>query len=859
MIMRNVLTVLAAYLMFAAPCVTAAPWHPSAWPSLTTYDSEHLQRVALPLGGIGTGSVSLGGRGELRDWEIMNVPGKGYSTVTDGNDAPFFAIYTRRESGETATRMLAGPLYPQEYLHCEGRPVNHHGLPRFRNASFEAAYPFGQVSLRDDAMPVKVRIKGFNPLIPGDTDASSLPIAVLSYEVTNVSGETVEVSVCGSIRNFIGKDGREVGSNWKGDFIPTGEKDNLNEYRENAGPGLRGLYFYSEKVNARHPAWGNFSLVTDSDQEVSYRTFSVDNAWANSVLNFWDDFSDDGLISNPEASIRHTVGGDDDPMGSLAVKSSLAPGETRVFNFYLTWNFPNRIAWAWDNFIVGNHYSTVFPDSWETAGRIVPALPEYEARTLAFVNALLSSSYPDAVKEAALYNLNVLRSQTVFRITDGHLMGWEGVMDRFGSCSGSCTHVWNYETATAFLFPDLARTMRDVEFNIALHEDGAMAFRTELPFDTGQNRSTAADGQLGCIMKLYREWQLCGDISFLASYWEQCKRALSYAWIEGSWDSNQDGIMEGSQHNTMDVNYFGPNGQMTFWYMGALRAAEEMALAMKDKTFAKKCRGIFEKASAYADNVLFNGEYYEQKITDPETFEFLPEDSDRIPPFQLGKACLVDQLVGQYMAHICGLGYLADKGHIRTTLESVMRYNYHDSLYGHFNNMRTYLFEDESGLLMASWPKGRLEVPFPYFNESMTGFEYAAATGMIYEGMKSEGLKCISSIRARFDGAKRNPFSEPECGHHYARSMASWSTLLAFSSFHYSGVEKSLSITSEEGTWFWSCGSAWGTVTNDGRSSVLKVIEGRLELNSFTSGESTFRRKVSLQAGQSSTFATDRK
>ena len=850
--MKKTIVTIAAVL--AAACLSAAPWQPADWPVLTSYDSAHLQRVALPLGGIGTGTVSLGGRGELRDWEIMNVPGKGFSTVTDGNDAPFFAIYTRTASGVGATRILAGPLYPQEYLHCEGRPVNHHGLPRFRHASFDAAYPFGQVNLSDEAMPVKVRIKGFNPLIPGDTDASSLPLAVLSYEVTNTSAEPVEVSVCGSIRNFVGKDGRTSTSDWKGDYIPTGVNGNTNEYRENPACGLKGLYYYSEKVDPKSPAWGNFSLVTDSDQQVSYRTYSVDNAWSNSILNFWDDFSEDGLIANPVANVRHTVGNDADPMGSLAVKSSLAPGETRTFNFYLTWNFPNRIAWAWDNYIAGNYYSAQYPDSWDAAARIIPDLADYESRTLAFVGALLSSSYPSAVKEAALYNLNVLRSQTVFRIADGHMMGWEGVMDRFGSCPGTCTHVWNYETATAFLFPELARTMRDVEFNLAMHEDGCMAFRVELPFDTGQSRHTAADGQLGCIMKLYREWQLSGDNDFLASYWEQCKLALSYTWVEGGWDADADGIMEGSQHNTMDVNYFGPNGQMTFWYLGALRAAEQMALAMKDKAFAKKCREIFEKASAYADNELFNGEYYEQKITDPETFEFLPEDSDNIPPFQLGKACLVDQLVGQYMAHICGLGYLASKDNIRKTLESVMKYNYHDNLYGHFNNMRTYLFEDEAGMLMASWPKGRLEVPFPYFNESMTGFEYCAAVGMIYEGLTDDGLKCISSIRSRFDGAKRNPFSEPECGHHYARSMASWSAVIALSGFHYSGVDKSMAITSADGRWFWSNGSAWGVVANAGGKTTLEVIEGSLELKTFCSGERTYKKNIKLAAGESITF-----
>ena len=831
----------------------AQQWRPSEWPVLRSYDEAHLQQVALPLGGIGTGTVSLGGRGELRDWEMMNVPGKGNSTVMTGNDAPLFAIFTKEKDGESATRLLAGPLYPQEYLHYEGRPVNHHGLPRFDHASFDAAYPFGQVNLSDPGMPVKVRIKGFNPLVPGDSQISGLPIAILTYEVTNTSVNELEVAVCGAIRNFIGKDGQDYTLNWKGDRVPVGAKDNKNEYRESGA--LKGIQFYSAGVDPEDKAWGNFTLSTDSPDEVTYRTFTTDNSWSNSMLNFWDDLSDDGLISNPQASIRHSVGGDQDPMGALSVKAVLKPGEKHCFNFYLTWNFPNRFAWSSEN--VGNYYSTLYPDSWKSAMEFIPKVGEYEKRTLSFVNAFLSSSYPDVVKEAALFNLAVLRSQTVFRIKDGHMLGWEGVMDHYGSCAGSCTHVWNYEVATPFLFGDLARTMRDVEFRYAMNPDGAMDFRVNLPLgskpDPGQ---IAADGQMGCIMKLYREWQLSGDEAFLREYWPACKSALSFAWKEKGWDGNQDGVMEGSQHNTMDVNYFGPNPQMGFWYMGALRAAEEMAKAMKDKEFAKKCRSLFEKGSAWMDANLFNGEYYEHKITDPETFEFLPEDSDKIPPFQLGKGCLVDQLVGQYMAHICGLGYLGDKNHIQKTLQSVMKYNYIPDVSGEFNNMRSYVMGHEAALMMASWPKGRLEVPFPYFPEAMTGFEYCAAVGMIQEGMVDDGLKCIKAIRDRFDGAKRNPFDEPECGKHYARSMASWASVLALSDFHYSGVDKTMSFTRTPGKYFWSNGSAFGLCEVSTSSVKLEVLKGSVELSAFYLSGMTkpIAKKISIPEGGSEMF-----
>ena len=826
--------------LFLAVGTSADEWKASEWPVLRHYDSCHLHEIALPLGGIGTGTVSLGGRGELRDWEIMNVPGKGFSTVTRSNNTPFVTIYVKPQGEASVTSMLAGPLYDDEYLNCEGRPANNFGMPRFEEASFDVAYPFGQVNLRDSAIPVTVRIKGFNPLIPCNTDDSSLPVAILTYEVTNTSSKTAEVSVCASLRNFIGQDGTRYNTNGS-EYFPYGAKQNKNLFREQ--DGLKGIFYYSDGVEKDDQAWGTMALTTDAAGQVTYRTCSKPNHWENAILNFWDDFSADGLLTQKEWPLEN------DPLASLAAKKSIAPGKSETFNFYLTWNFPNRKAWS--PTVVGNYYSQLYEDAWDAARKIVPRIPQLEKETKRFVNTFLQSSYPDVVKEAALFNLSVLRSQTVFRLPSGHLMGWEGTRDHVGSCQGSCTHVWNYEVATPFLFGDLARTMRDVEFNYALRQDnGLMNFRAALPLsEAAKGNGAAADGQMGCIMKFYREWQLSGDDAFLRQNWEHVKKALSFAWVEKGWDGNQDGVMEGSQHNTMDVNYFGPNPQMQFWYMGALRAAEEMALTLKDKEFAKKCRVLFEKGSAWMDANLFNGEYYEHKITDPETFLFLDmnDPNTKVPDFQLGRGCLVDQLVGQYMAHICGLGYLGDKAHIQTTLRSIMKYNFLPDFSRHFNNMRAYVLGKEAGLLMAAWPNGRLEVPFPYFPESMTGFEYCAAVGMIYEGMEADGLKCIQAIRDRFDGSKRSPFNEPECGHHYARSMASWASILALSGFHYSGVRGTMSFTERPGRYFWSNGYAWGTCqVKSGGSFDLTVLHGSLTLNSLSIGSTTHKARAKV-------------
>lgn len=816
------------------------------WPVLKHYDENHLSKITLPVGGIGTGTISVNGRGSLVDWEIMNRPAKGFSTVTPGNDAPFFAIYIN-DGNKKYKKGLMGPLLESEYQHMEGRPVDHHGIPRFEKATFDAAYPFGIVNLSDSNLPVKVKMKVFNPLIPGDAEVSGIPVMVMNYEVENTTGNDIEVSVCGSIRNFIGKDGSRFRFDWKGDKVYEGAVKNKNEFRQDGE--ISGINFLPGEVATDDPAWGTMALTTDAVELVTYRTSSTRNDWANAVLDFWDDFSEDGKLT------EKTELQDDDPMASLAVSQIIPANGKKVFRFFITWHFPNRKAWSEE--IVGNYYTTKYAGAWEVIQKTYPELDKLEDKTLEFVHSFISSDLPEAVKEACLFNLSTLRSQTVFRIKSGHLMGWEGCMDNYGSCAGSCTHVWNYEQATAFLFGDLALTMRDVEFNFATRPNGSMAFRAGLPLVKAQSGGVAADGQMGTVMKMYRDWILSGDTEFLKKSWPNVKNALAFAWEENSWDANADGVMEGSQHNTMDVNYSGPNPQMQFWYLGALKAAEKMATAMKDKEFAEKCSSVYKTGSQWTDANLFNGEYYEQRVLDPETkTEITNYSSPKMPKYQLAKGCLVDQLVGQYMAHVCGLGYLGKTENIQTTLQSILKYNSMESMASHFNNMRSYALGNEKALLMASWPNGRPKIPFPYFSEVMTGFEYTAAIGMLYEGMTDQGLECIENIRNRYDGVKRSPFDEAECGHHYARAMASWAANLALTGFHYSAIEKSMEFTTEPGKYFWSNGYAWGMAIVSNAGIELKVDFGRVEIRTIMLGSKSVKLKedVVLEEGQNRSF-----
>jgi uncharacterized protein (DUF608 family) len=358
--------------------------------------------------------------------------------------------------------------------------------------------------------------------------------------------------------------------------------------------------------------------------------------------------------------------------------------------------------------------------------------------------------------------------------------------------------------------------------------------------------SAAADGQMGCIMKLYRDWQLSGDTDWLRRVWPGAKKALEFSWIAGGWDADRDGVMEGVQHNTYDVEFYGPNPLSGVWYLGALRAGEEMARAADDASAADEYHRLFENGKKWIDANLFNGEYYIQKVVGQKAEGVaaglrvgMGGADPMAPDYQMGEACLADQLLGQYMAHVVDLGYLVDRGNVHKTLRSVYRNNFRADLLDHEAVQRTYAVNDDGGVLIATYPAGkRPEIPFPYFAEIWTGIEYQLAAHLVYEGMLDEAISVVETARRRHDGERRNPWNEPECGHHYARAMSSWAVILALNGFQYSGPEKQLILiprTPGSGLRsFWTLPSGWGGFSHSTSAKTQQVeisaAEGKLTL-----------------------------
>lgn len=788
------------------------------------YRARQLDQIAFPLGGIGTGSVSLGGWGQLRDFEIFNRPHKGLMF-----DYTFFTLHVKTANGYSVTRVVQGPVGGDNFTD-DGSGVpkrfNGSGLPHFRSVAFEGAFPFARLYLEDPKMPLRVTLEAYNPFIPLNPDDSGLPIAIFHFTLHNPTDTPVEAVLFANMENKLGYP--EVG---EGVIEAVG------------GGRVRGLKMCTRKHPSESPRYGTLALVTTHDR-VQVQTHWLRAGWFDALDHFWRQASDGRLEENIEPAYRET--GTD--VGCIALRATVPPGEEALLPVWIVWHIPNfEMYWspAEPKPVWKNYYATRHLDAMAVAEYAAEHIRRLEGDTRAFAQALWSSTLPEVVLDAVSSQISILKTTTCLRLPDGTFYGFEGCGMHHGCCEGTCTHVWNYAQALPYLFPSLERSIREKDYAINLHQDGHMTFRMPLPLGTISEPTfhAAADGQMGGILKVYREWQVCGNEEWLKSLWPSVKRALEYAWRE--WDKDKDGVMEGVQHNTYDIEFHGPNTMTGSFYLGALRAAEEMARYLGEHDKAEEYRRVYESGRAWMDVHLFNGEYYIHEVRPASPEMSTDPQSPHFPKYQLGRGCLSDQLIGQWYARILRLGDLFEPEYVRNALQSVFRYNWKSDLSEHANPQRVYALNDEAGLLLATWPHGgRPLFPFPYSDEVWTGIEYQVASHLIYEGFVEEGLAIVKGVRDRYDGGRRNPWNEFECGNHYARAMSSYALLLALADFFYSAPSGLLRfaprVYPEDFACFFSVDSGWGVVKQTfgagyGRAEV-QVHRGALMLREVQIG-----------------------
>jgi uncharacterized protein (DUF608 family) len=794
------------------------------------YHGENLERIAFPIGGIGAGMVCLDGTGSLSHLSVEHKP--------DMNNYPYAFAAIHLKGIENGSRVLETPVPSWKYYVTEptrGARGTSYGLPRFQEGRFLTRFPFATLELEDEHIPIEARLTGWSPFIPTDADNSSLPAGAIEYTFKNTSDKKQEVIFSYHASNFFEE--LHLGRITDADngFVMIsqgGDNNNQDSY---------------------------FSIFTDQEAVVDHAWFDGRSRDASAIL--WKDIAEGNMPDSPPSD-KKTHG------ASIYVPFSLEKGEERTIAVNFCWYIlPD------EDMSVGrkggseesccatlcepeySYYKPWYTERFKDINDVVQYwknnYSDLKQNSEIFRDAFYNSTLPPEVLEAVAANLTILKSPTVLRQHDGKIWGWEGCNESRGCCAGSCTHVWNYAQAIPHLFPDLERTLRETEFLCSQNENGHQTFRSNLPVsNTIHAFHAASDGQLGGIMKVYRDWRISGDTEWLQELYPHVKSSLDYC-IE-SWDPKHKGVLEEPHHNTYDIEFWGPDGMCTSFYLGALSGFIEISKALNQPyDFYLELLG---KGKEFMEQELYNGEYFAQKIqwkgleaTSPveeakrssqisysdEAIKLLEKEG---PKYQYGNGCLSDGILGMWIASVCGLEEIIDNNKVSNHLLSVHKYNLQHDLSNHANTLRpTYAMGDEGGLLLCTWPHGgELSLPFYFSVEVWTGIEYHVASHLMMKGEVEKGLEIVRILRQRYDGTIRNPFNELECGYWYARAMASYGLLQGLTGIRYDAVEKTLYVDSRIGdnfTSFLSTASGFGNVgLKDGKVEV-QVMYGDIDID----------------------------
>jgi uncharacterized protein (DUF608 family) len=813
------------------------------------YTGENLNRVAFPIGGLGAGMFCLEGSGAISHLSLRNKP--------DVHNEPTCFSAISIKGIKNGSKVLEGPVPRWKIF---GRPESGngsgsgtYGLPRFDHATFLARFPFCTVTLTDRDIPCDIQITGWSPFIPTDADHSSLPVGALEYHFRNTSATEMEAVYSFNSVNFMKI---PVPSEWGGTFEPGDE----------ILPIQNGFILVQNgRPDFPHYQGACAVFVDHDDAVVDYCWFR--GGWFDALTMTWNHIENGDLKASlpQQGSV---------PGASIFVPLSLRPGEEKTVRLYFAWYVPCSDLQA------GNVQSgTVNCDSTKSCCGFPYYVPWYAGRfrdvkaiarfwklhydellqkSRLFQEAFYDVSLPEEVKEAVAANLTILKSPTVLRQSDGRLWCWEGCHDASGCCYGSCTHVWNYAQAIPHLFPALERSLRETEFLVNQDSAGHQTFRSNLPVSPpAHDFHAAADGQLGGMMKMVRDWRISGDTGWLRQLWPFVKESMDYC--IRTWDPKNKGILEEPHHNTYDIEFWGPDGMCTSFYLGALSAVVKMGEALNEDV--NRYKQLYENGRKIMESELFNGEYFIQKIiwqglqaADPvqasegkwnvnysdEAKAILQKEG---PKYQYGNGCLSDGILGSWISRVCGLDEVVDPEKVRSHLKSVYRYNLKRNLSDHVNPQRpSFALGDDGGLLLCTWPRGeKLSLPFVYSNEVWTGIEYQVASHLMMHGLVDEGLEIVRTCRKRYDGRVRNPFNEYECGHWYARAMASYALIQALTGVRYDAVTRSLYIDSQIGesfSSFLSTETGFGTVGLKKGKPFIRVIYGNIDIDTvFVSGE----------------------
>jgi len=709
------------------------------------YTSDQKVKSGVPLGGLGAGKMEILPHGGLDHFTFLNSLHRpvcssdpsGRKGILGFHFGIFAAAKKKKAARLLETNVPAG---------CSG----------ISSIVFDGKYPFAHLDYKDDEIPVHCEMEAFSPLIPQDEKKSGTPAAIFRFKITNPTSQTATVSLLACGRNMIG--------DWM--------VGRFNQVHET--PECLCVNFFNKKTQgAADPLSGEMALGVVKDKKLvctylgewnmQSRPFVFDRN-GFSLQEAWAAFSRDGML--PNTNTERVVASESVQLGgALAAQAVLKPKTSITITFFWTWFFP---AYA-----EGKMYENWFRGVHDLSSYISKNAAGLYAATRGWVKDLLGLKMDAWIKDALLNNLYPFSSGS----------HWTK-RERFGFFEAPeiCPLLGTLDVR---FFASVALAMFFTQLDLKEITQFAEAQRPQgyIPHDLGNKRSdlpsNSTNGLLWkdlnakFILLVWRGYLLTGDEAFLKRMYPFVKKA--FYWLAAT-DKNKDFLpdSEGAD-TTFDLwQLYGVTAYTGGVFLAALLALEKMGAHLQDEEFVREVKNWFKNGRAHFEKKLWHKGYF---IAYNDSKKDLSEQhlSHQLRFQKVNISCTASQLVGQWIAHLLGLGYIVSPEKVKKALATIFELNGSASRYGVVN---------------AVLPSGEKDKSNGHAENVWISMTYILAALAIYEGMEEEGCALARKAWDNVSMNALNAWNQPDMvssvdgsfmfGDHYMRNMSFWAFAIAY-------------------------------------------------------------------------------
>ena len=642
----------------------------------------------MPLGGFGAGCIGRAPDGSFNLWHLDggehwfgNLPDCQFALFeTDGDQSRAHALAVKPEV-DASSPAAGEPLSAWSWYPASSA--------KQRTGTYAARYPISSTQYTG-VFQAEVSCEAFSPILPGDYQRTSYPVAVFVWTLTNPTNRPLDLSLLLSWRNttgwFTNTDPtaavtfRDDGSP-EHNYVPAigRSKGHRNTWVEQ--PGLKGVLLDGERATPLAEGQGQWCIATADHLEVQ-RCSRWDPSGSGAEL--WEPFARDGSI--PDSNNDRRSGDSDPASAALAVKCCLEPGASIEIPLVISWDLPVT-AFATGSRAL-RRYSDFFGGDSGTSAAAIAAEAlrdwrDWRAQIEAWQKPVLErSDLPEPLRMALFNELYDLASGGSLwtAAAAGDPVGQFGVLECLDYAWYESLDVRLYGSfALLQLWPELDKavlrsfaraipaadaTLRPIGWYFTQGKGRVEAARklagatphdlgapNERPFEATnytayQDCNLWKDLASDYVLQVWRTFKLAPngpDLGFLAECWPAAIQALTYL---KTFDVNNDGLPDngGAPDQTFDDwPLKGVSAYCGALWIAALEAglaiAQQLQLELGLDTSGEQRQlgGWLEQSRANFDLLLWNGEFY--KI-----------DAESGTP-----VVMADQLCGDFYARLLGL------------------------------------------------------------------------------------------------------------------------------------------------------------------------------------------------------------